>query len=1040
MFLSDTSIDRPVMALMFIAALVIFGFISLTGLPVRELPDVDPPVINIQVPFPGANPDVVEKEVTEPIEDVVNTIQGVKKLESTSGAGGSQITVEFTLDRNIDIAAQDVRDKVNTIRGELPSQDQIEEPVIQKVNPDEQPVMWISVNSADRDQIELSTYADNVIKPKLERLQGVGRIQLGGVRRFAVRVYLDPGKLAGYNLTVNDVRRALNTRNRELPSGRIEGEGREFTIRTEGDVKSVEQFNELVIDQRDGYPVKLKDIGRAERGPQDTRVTAHFTRPGEYVGRPTVGLGIVRQSGSNTVAVLDRVKEQLKEIRKQVPPGITLQIASDDSVYIQQSIDNLKEHLAFGGLLAALVIILFLASGRPGLITIISIPTSIISSFSMMYFAGFSLNNLTMLAMVLSVGIVVDDSVVVMENIFRHMQEGKSRMEAAREGAAEIAFAVLSASASVAVVFMPLLFVTGLIGQYFLEFSISVAGAILVSYLVSLTVIPMLGSRFLKENRSETWFYKMVHRTMDRVAKLYRSMLRVCLQFRWIVILCSLGLVGLTVILFQNTGKEMAPKTDQSKFLIVMKGPQGATMEYMNQYLGEVEQIVSEQEEVRTMFSAIGLASGGGFGSPDRAIGFVRMKPLAYRQEHGLRSQQELMRDLRGKLFQVPGLLAFPTNPTEGGQQGKPVQLVLQSGNFDGLAEAAREIEQELTQVEGLVDVDSDLDMNKPKIQLEPNRSKAADLDVPITRISNTLRVLLEGDDITEYQREGERYDVMVQVDREDRSRPEQINGIYVRNNRGRQIPLSTVVDVQETTGPDTINHYNRSRSVTIEANTEQIPLQKAVNIAETKTREIAGQHLPEGFEVSLAGQSQDMKEMFEDFLFIFLLAVVVIYMLLAAQFDHFVHPLTIMTALPLCLVGAIGFLWLLNFTVNLISIIGMLMLFGIILRNAILLVDYANLQERKHNVNRFDAIAEAGRVRLRPILMTGLSTMGGVFPTLLGIGSGAELQQPLAAAVIGGMIAGNLLTLFVVPVVYTYFGQITDYLMDLIAGESGYR
>lgn len=1017
---------------MFIGALVIFGAISITQLPVRELPDVDPPVINIQVPFPGANPEVVEKEVTDPIEDVVNTIQGVKTLKSTSGAGGSQVTVEFTLDRDIDVAAQDVRDKVNRIRGELPSQDQIEEPVIQKVNPDEQPVMWISVNSKDRDQIELSTYADNVIKPKLERLQGVGRIQLGGLRRFSVRIYLDPQKLAGYNLTVNDVRRTLNTQNRELPSGRIEGKGREFTIRTEGDVQSVEKFNELVVANRKGTQIQLQDIGRAERGPADTRVTAHFTKPGSYVGRSTVGLGIVRQTGSNTVAVLNRVKKQLKGIRKQIPPGITLQIASDDSVYIKESIDNLKEHLIFGGLLAALVIMFFLASGRPGLITIISIPTSIIASFSLMNFAGFSLNNLTMLAMVLSVGIVVDDSVVVMENIFRHMEEGKSRLQAAKDGAAEIAFAVLSASASVAVVFMPLLFVTGMVGQFFLEFSLSVVGAIFVSYLVSLTVIPMLGSRFLNEGRSHNWFYRAVHGGMDRVARWYQSLLQLCLRFRWGVLILSLGIIGLTWILFQNLGKEMAPKTDQSKFIIAMQGPQGATLEYMNKYLGEVEHLVADQKEVRTMFSAIGLAAGGGFGSPDRAIAFVRMKPLEYRKKHGLRSQQELMKDLRMELFQIPGLLAFPTNPQQGAQQGKPLQLVLQSGNFQNLASAAREIEKELKPVEGIVDVDTDLDMNKPKIKLVPNRSKAADLNVPLSRISNTLRVLMEGEDITEFQRSGERYDVIVQVNREERSRPEKINGVYVQNDQGKLISLSSVVEVKETTGPDTINHFNRSRSVTIEANTENIPLQKAVEIAESKTNKIAEKHLPGGFEVNLAGQSQDMREMFENFLFIFLLAVVVIYMLLAAQFNHFVHPFTIMMSLPLCLVGALGLLWIMNFTINLISIIGILMLFGIILRNAILLVDYANLQQRKHNTNRFDAIVEAGGVRLRPILMTGLSTMGGVFPTLLGIGSGAELQQPLAASVIGGMIAGNLLTLFVVPVVYTYLGQLTDLFLYL--------
>ncbi len=1032
MFLSDTSIDRPVMSVMAITALVVFGIISLSQLSVREFPDVDPPVVNVRVPYPGANPEVVEKQVTEPIEEQVNTIQGVKTLKSNSGAGGAQITAEFTLDRDIDVAVQDVRDKINSIRGQLPGSEQIEEPVIEKVNPDEQPVMWISVNSEHRDQIELSTYADQTIKPKLERLEGVGRIRLGGLQEFSVRIYLDPKKMAANNITVEEVRNALMTNNQELPSGEIEGKGRRFTVRTQGDIKSVEKFNDLVIARRGETQIELRDVGHAERGPRDTQVTAHFTKQGEYVGRPNVGLGIVRQTGSNTVAVINRVKNRLDEIKETTPPGISLQIASDDSKYIQQSIDNLKEHLFFGGLLAAIVVFLFLASGRPGLITIISIPTSIVSAFSVMYFLGFSLNNLTMLAMVLAVGIVVDDSVVVMENIFRHRQEGKSRMAAAREGAAEIAFAVLTASASVVVVFMPLLFVTGIIGQYFLEFSISVAGAIMISYLVSLTVIPMLGSRYLKEEHSEGWFYKTVHGTMDRVSSVYAYLLRKCLNVRWLLIIGAIGIVVGTWFLFQNIGKEMTPDADQGQFVIFMQAPEGSTKSYTEEHLSEVEHIIANQPEVRTMFSAIGLGAGGGFGQPSEAIAFVRLKPLEYRQKNNLRGQNELMNDLRGKLMNVPGLLAFPTRIQRGSQTGKPLQVVLQASDYQQLFEASEEIQSRWKEQEGIVDVDSDLEMNKPKVRVRPDRKKAADLGIPLSNISNTLRVLLGGDDITEFERGGERYDVMVQLNRKDRSVPDKIKQIYVRTDQGKQVPLSSVVNVEEYTGPETINHFNRSRAVILEANTSGIPLQKAVNQATDITENVADSMLKEGYDISLTGQAQDMREMFQDFIFIYFLAVVVIYMVLAAQFDHFIHPLTIMVSLPLAVAGSIGFLYVMHFTINLPSIIGMLMLFGIILRNAILLVDYAILAQRKWNMERFEAIVEAGKVRLRPILMTGLSTVGGVFPTLLGLGSGSEIQRPLAAAVIGGMVAGNLLTLFLVPVVYTYLGQFTDAVLNL--------
>jgi hydrophobe/amphiphile efflux-1 (HAE1) family protein len=1029
MFISDTSIDRPVMAVMLIGALVVFGVISVNLLPVRQLPDVDPPVVNIQVPFPGANPEVVEKEVTEPIEENVNTIQGIKRLESISGSGGAQIIAEFTLDRDIDVATQDVRDKVNSIRGELPGSEQIEEPIIEKVNPDEDPVMWISVNSEFRDQIELSVYADRELKPQLERLEGVGRVRLGGLRGFSVRVWLDPKKLASYNLTVEDVRNALLTQNQELPSGRIEGEGREFTIRTEGDIQEIEQFNKLIVANRQGTQIQLEDVGVAKRGARDTRTVAHFTKPGEYVGRNNIGLGIVRQTGSNTVAVVNRVKERLEEMKENAPPAITLQIASDDSRFIQESINNLMEHLLFGGLLAAFVVFLFLASGRPGLITIISIPTSIISSFSVMYFLGFSLNNLTMLAMVLAVGIVVDDSVVVMENIFRHKEEGKGTLQAARDGAAEIAFAVLSASASVVVVFMPLLFVTGVVGQFFMEFSLAVAGAIFVSYLVSLSVIPMLASRYLSEGGEEGWFYQFVHGTMDRVANGYSWMLTYCLKARWVFLIIAVLVGWSTWLLFQyEIGKELQPKTDQSQFLIFMEAPQGSTLEYTSKYLAEVEQIMADQPEVRTMFSAVGLATQG-FGQPDQGIAFVRMKPIEERREQGLRSQQELMRDLRGKLAQVPGLLAFPTSGSQGiSAQGKPLQMVIQANDLDQLSQASEEIQRRLRQQEGIVDVDSDLDLDKPKVRVVPDRKRAADLGIPLTRIADTLRVLMGGDDVTEFEREGERYDVMLQLRREDRSIPDQISQIYLRSNEGKRVPLSSVVSVEEFTGADTINHFNRSRAVTIEANTQNLPLQEAVTTAQRIARDVGDEQLKGGFDISLTGQSQDMQEMFENFIFIFVLAVIVIYMLLAGQFDHFVHPFTIMVSLPFALFGSLGFLWLMDFTINLYSIIGMLMLSGIILRNAILLVDYANLAQRNMGMDRFEAVVEAGRVRLRPILMTGLSTIGGVFPTLLGLGSGSELQRPLAAAVIGGMIAGNLLTLFFVPVVYTYLGQLTDF------------
>ncbi|GAB4336316.1 MAG: efflux RND transporter permease subunit [Candidatus Abyssubacteria bacterium] len=1020
MFLPEVSIRRPVLAVVMTIALLVFGSIGLMRMPVRELPDVDMPIVTVNVAYPGASPEVVETEVTDKIEEIVNTVEGIKTLTSVSAEGGATVTAEFELERDIDVAAQDVRDKVSIIRRDLP--DDIDEPRIQKIDIDAQAIMWIGVTHPEKSRIEINEFAENVLKERIEKLKGIGEVLVGGETRFSVRIWLDAERLAAYGITVNDVARALRTENVEIPSGRIEGTEREFVVKTEGQFKSVRAFNDLIIAYRSGTPIRLKDVGEAVPGPESYRALSRFN------GIPSIGLGIVKQSQANTVAVADLVKAELEKVRPELPPGYDVTIAFDQSQYVRESIDQAKESLVLGGILAAVVVFAFLGSLRGSIIVSIAIPTSIIAAFGVMYFMGFTINNLTLLGLVIAIGVVVDDAIMVVENNARHIAMGKTPTEGARDGTNEVAFAAIATTLALDAVFVPVAFVTGLIGRFFFEFGLTVFIAVSFSTFIALSLTPTLTSQFYRTKRDKGRFVGAFDKGIDEMREGYRAILRVCLRHRWAVVVVAVLTITISWFILKTLGREMTPPEDRGSIIMFMKAPQGATLQFTDKYLQEVERVLGETPEISTYFTAIGLSRGAA-AKVNEAISFVRLHPLDERRAKGLRGQQEVMADLRRTLNQIPGFFVFLSEPSpiQAGRS-RPLQYVMMNPDMDALQSATERMTARMRQIPGLVDVDSDLEMNKPKLRVEVDRDRAADLGVSVADAAEAMRVLLGGDDITDFKQAGESYEVMVQFRPSDRDVPQRIDDIYIRNSQGELIRLSNVVRVERTVGPAEINRYDRQRAVTLTANLEDLTLGEALTRVET----IAREELGPGFQTALAGQSEDMQESFDALFFSLILSIVCTYLILAAQFNSFIHPFTIMLALPLAFIGSFGALFLFGMTINIFSIIGVIVLVGIATKNSILLVEFIN-QRRAQGMGRRESIIEASGIRLRPILMTAISTIGGVLPIALGIGSGAESRRPMGVATAGGLISSTLLTLFVVPVAYSLIDDLGDIIVRVL-------
>lgn len=1037
MWLADTSIKRPVFATMVIMFLVVLGVVSYPRIGVDLFPRVDFPIVNITTTLKGASPEIMDIDVTDKIEEAVNTINGVKTITSTSTEGVSTVTVEFVLEKDINLAVQDVREKIAATRSKLPRD--IDEPIIEKVDPDATPVMWLAL-TGEKSIRELSTYADEILKEQLQRINGVGAIRLGGLRLRQIRIWLDPDRLKAYQITAHEILQSLQRENVELPSGRIESGTKEYSIKIKGEFLRAQDFNDLIVGYYKGTPVRLRDIGLAEDGMEEKRSIARFN------GVPAIGIGIQKQSGTNTVEVIDRIKKELINIRKTLPPGMKLEISFDQSDFIKLSINEVKRHLIYGGFFATLAVLFFLKNLRVTLISALAIPTSIVSTFAIMNAFNFTFNNMTMLGLSLCIGILIDDAIIVIENIYRHIEGGMRPKEAASFATSEIGLAVMATTFAIVAIFLPVAFMKGIIGRFFLQFALTVVFAVLVSLFVSFTLIPMLASRYLKIRESEVRsqyerhtpgkvILKQLSNSLEKgykkVEELYRQLLAIALKHRVIVIILALGIFLFSIFTTKFIGKEFVPPEDQSRFVVRLEAPVDYSVDEVDRMFKKAENYVRNIPEVKTVFYAQGF---GLTREANKGLMFIGLIPKAERAK----SQEVLMAEVRKKLREIPGLkgTAEMVSLIGGGLRRVPVQYSIRGRDLNELEAYTKEIVREFSKLPGIVDVDTTLEVGKPELRVFIDRDKAADLGVEVATVAEVVNFLIGGEvDVTKFKDEtkGRRYDVKARLFPEGRRDPEDIGRLYARGKDGRLIELSNIVKIQEAGGPSIINRVDRQRAVTLFANLEGKPLGQA----KTELNTIAAKVLPLGYSGSYKGEAEIMEESFGYLIFALVLGIIIAYMILASQFESFIHPFTILLSMPLSFIGAFGALFLTGKTINIFSLIGIILLMGLVKKNAILLVDYTNTL-RSRGMKRMEAILEAGPIRLRPILMTTFAMIFGMMPIAIGIGEGAETRSSMAIATIGGLITSLFLTLVVVPAAYDLFDDLQEkiFLKRTLKGE----
>ncbi len=1019
---------------MLVMALVVLGIVSYPGIGVDLFPRIDLPIVNISTTLKGASPEIMDIDVTDKIEESVNTISGVKTITSSSTEGASNIVVEFVLEKDIDLAVQDVREKISVIRKKLPND--IDEPVVEKVDPDATPVLWLALHG-QKSVRDLSTYADEILKEQLQRINGVGAIRLYGMRLRQARVWLDNDKLRSYGVTAHDVMKSLQRENIELPGGRIESGTKEYTVKVKGEFPTIQQFNEMVVGYYKGTPVRLRDIGRAEDGMQEKRTIAR------YNGVSSVSVGIQKQSGTNTVEVIERIKKELEQISRSLPNGMKLAIAFDQSNFIKRSINEVQHHLVYGGFFAILAVLLFLRNFRTTIISALAIPASVVSTFAIMNAFGFTFNNMSMLALSLSIGILIDDAIIVIENIQRHIEDGKTPKEAAFFATSEIGLAVSATTLAIVVIFVPVAFMKGIIGRFFFQFGMTVVFAVLVSWFVSFTLTPMLASLYLKGKNSPRRpsripasvtaiieRYRFSHHLQRLSEKLetyyeklegrYRRILSWALVHRMKVLIFAGAtfLLGLSFMFF--IGKEFTPSEDQSRFVIRLQTPIDYSVDEVDLMNRKAEEIVRKFPEVKSVLYTQG---GGRTAETNKANLSINLVPKSDRRK----SQEEVKAEMRRALRKIPGLKASVENISMIGGQGRQVAIMysIRGLELDKLENYTKEIQERLGKLAGIVDLDSSLEKGKPEVRVFIDRDKAADLGVDVATIAETANFLLSGEvEITKFKDEarGRRYDVRVRLDPENRASPDDIGQIYVRSKDGKLVMLSNIVTLKEGGGASIINRVDRQRAVTLFANLEKKPLGQA----KSELDDISSRVLTSGYSGSYKGQADMMKESFQYLLFAAILGIVMAYMVLAAQFESFAHPFTVLLSMPFSLIGAFGALFLTGKTLNIFSIIGLILLMGLVKKNAILLVDYTNIL-RGRGTSRKEALLEAGPVRLRPILMTTFAMIMGMMPIAIGIGEGAETRSPMAIATIGGLITSLLLTLIVIPVAYDVLDEMKE-------------
>lgn len=1028
MKLSEVSIRRPVLATVMSLTIVLFGIISFFRLPVREYPDIDPPIVSITTFYRGASPSVVETEITDVLEEQLTTLEAVKSITSSSREQGSVITVEFELNRDVDVAANDVRDRVSRIRGRLPRE--AEDPIIGKVDVNAQPIIWLALSSDRHTGLELTEVAELYLKERIQRLPGVASVFIGAARRYAMRVWLDLDRMGAHGLTTQDVENAIRLANAEIPGGRVEGEGREFAVQTKGELKTPEEFAEIIVLQREDRKVKLGDIAEVTVGAEDDRTIAR------YNGLPCIGLGIIKQRKASTLEVADEIQKSIPGLREILTEGMLLDMAYNEAIFIDQSIDQVSETILIASLLVVLIVLVFLKSFRATLVPAVAIPVSIIGTFAVIYFLGFSINILTLLALVLAIGLVVDDAIVMLENVYRHIEMGKSKLQAAFDGAKEIGFAIIATTLALVAVFVPLAFLTGTVGRLFNEFGAALAMAVIISSFVALTLSPMLCSKILRplHGVGTGWATRSFDAFFKFLDNIYQQTLIYALKRRLLVIIAAMLFVISSIVFFKLLPSELVPTEDRGIAFGIMIAPEGSTLDYSDKYMRQLESILMQIPEKEGLFSAIGL----GFGGPGRVTNgfvFLRLKPSNEREK----SQQQIVGELFPRIFSIPGVLAFLINPSSLGGSSNPIEYVLQAETYDELNQAVGIMMSKASQLGYLLNLDSDLRLNKPQLDIKIDRTRASGLGVSVTEIGSTIETLLGGREVSNFKKGSKQYDVIVQLRPSKRSTPDIIDQIYIRGTGGL-VQLANVVKVTETVAPKELNHYNRMRSATLTAN-----LAPGVSIGEALDAldEIAKNDLPDNIRTDLSGQSREFRESSSGLYFMFVLAIIFIFLALSAQFESFIHPLTILLSVPLAVFGALASLFIFKQSINIYSQIGLIMLIGLVTKNAILIVEFAN-QLRHKGMEIYDAVLQASVIRLRPILMTSFATIFGVLPIAIGTGAGGEARMPLGIAVVGGMLFSTFLTLVIVPVVYFLMARFTrlkkKYSKELIEAEEEAR
>jgi len=1024
MQLPEISIRRPVFATVLSLLVLLIGAVSFNRLSVREYPKIDEPVVTVSVRYPGASAEVIESQVTKPLEDSIAGIDAVDVITSISRAEQSQISVRFRLEKDADAAAAEVRDRTSRVRNRLPQA--IDEPVISKVEADAFPVIWLAFTSDTLSPLQINDLVNRVAKSRLQTVSGVADVRIFGERKYAMRVWLDPDKLAGFRLTTQDVEDAIRRSNLELPAGRIESQQREFSVTSQTDLVRPAQFGEIVVRNVNGFPVKLRDVARIQEAAADERSRVRLN------GKTAISAGVIRQATANPLTLSAGVRDMIPKLKADLPADVNIEIANDNSLFIDRSVKNVYQTIAEAVVLVALVIFIFLRTARASIIPIVTIPVSLVGTFAMMALAGFTINTLTLLALVLAIGLVVDDAIVMLENIYRHIEEGLDPFSAAIKGAREIGFAVVTMTLTLVAVYAPLAFTPGRTGRLFAEFALALAGAVVVSGFVALTLTPMMCAKLLKHNPNPNWFDRTMERWLTKLSDGYGRLLRWLITARWRPANGGAGgargwvmqarwlVIGVMVVsalaiaaVWPSMKQELSPLEDRGTILANINAPDGSTLDYTDRYAQVIERLGGSYKEFDRIF--------GNIGNPTVSQASVVLRAVDW--EDRKRTTLEIARELGPKFNGLPGVTAFAVTPPSLGQgfRERPLNFVIQtSDSYENLNRVARQFMDELAKNPGIVAPDVDLRLNKPELRIEVDRDKAADMGVSVEVVAKALETMLGGRNVTRYKRDAEQYDVIVQTQPSGRTTPEDIDTIQVRGRNDTMIPLSALVKVRESVSPRELNHFGQRRSVTITGN---LAPDYSLGQALTFMDQTAAKVLKTGYSTDLNGTSREFRASQGALAIVFVLALVFIFLVLAAQFESFIDPLVIMLSVPLSMIGALLALKWSGGSLNVYSQIGLITLVGLITKHGILIVEFAN-QLREQGVELTDALVKAASQRLRPILMTTGAMVLGAVPLAIATGAGAESRQQIGWVIVGGMSLGTLLTIFVVPTMYMLFAR----------------